>query len=269
MAEGTLQPLRISTQKELRAHGKPAFCYLCGLKLTGLDEDRDHCPPKGLFFKEDREDFPVILPTHKACNNGWKESDEIVAIVTDALHERRKSSDTGITRKIEAYSVPFNKGEAIGVTNVPLLPMAKRVLRGMHALLYRSFLPGGIRETMHVPLPTADISTGQYIQPLDQAFAFGLAIRKALLTGSADTLTAYNGDFRYACVWSHLNSGEPFCIFAFDIYAFHCLSPNVENFPRVFVGCYVPEDIPLTAAWESPLKFDIPKAEMLDPWQRG
>ena len=192
-----------------------------------------------------------------------------MGIVADALHERRKSSDLDLTRKIEAYSMPFNNKEAAGVTNVPLLPMAKRIVRGMHALLYRQFLPGGIRETMHVPLPEADIATGRYIQPRDQAFAFAGTIRKAMLTSSADTVTAYNGMFRYACVWSHLSNGEPFCIFAFDIYAFHYLSPAVENFPRVFVGSYVPKKAPSTAAWESALKFEIAKGEMLDPWRRS
>jgi hypothetical protein len=264
-----VQALNISTQKQLRIHGQPAFCYLCGGALAGADVDRDHCPPKGFFSSADRINFPIILQTHRPCNNGWKEADEIVGIVADALHERRKSSDLNITRKIDAYSIPFNNKEVAGVTNVPLLPMAKRIVRGMHALLYRDFLPGGIRETMHVPLPATDMTTGRYMQPLDQAFAFGGAIRRAILTNSADTVTAYNGKFRYACVWSHLSNGEPFCIFAFDIYAFHHLSPAVENFPRVFVGSYVPKAIPSTAAWESALKFEITKSEMLDPWRRG
>jgi len=261
--------LRISTQKELRDHGQPSFCYLCGEALAGAEVDRDHCPPKGFFSATDRINFPIILPTHKSCNNGWKEADEIVGIVSDALHDRRKSSDLNHTRKIEAYSIPFNKKEATGVTNVPLSPMAKRIVRGMHALLYGLFLPGSIRETMHVPLPEAGMSTGKYIQPLDQAFAFGGAIRRAILTNTADTVTAYSGKFRYACVWSHLSSGEPFCIFAFDIYAFHFLSPAIDNFPRVFTGCYVPSVIPSTAAWESKLGFDLTKHELLDPWLRS
>lgn len=264
-----VQPLDISTQKQLRNHGQPTFCYLCGGALVGADVDRDHCPPKGFFSPADRINFPIILPTHRTCNNGWNEADEIVGIVADALHERRKSSDLDVTRRIEAYSIPFNNKEVAGVTNVPLLPTAKRIVRGMHSLLYQNFLPQGIRETMHIPLPEADMATGRFVQPLDQSFAFGAAIRRALLTNSADTVTAYNGKFRYACLWSRLSNGEPFCIFAFDIYEFHYLSPAVENFPRVFVGSYVPQVIPSTAAWESSLKFDITKGEMLDPWRRG
>lgn len=120
---------------------------------------------------------------------------------------------------------------------------------------------------MHIPLPEFDMTTGRHIQPLDQAFAFGATIRKAILTDSADRLTAYNGKFSYACVWSHLSNGEPFCIFAFDIYTFHRLSPAVDNFPKAFIGSYVPDVIPMTSAWESKLKFDICKREMLDPLQ--
>ncbi len=142
-----------------------------------------------------------------------------------------------------------------------------RWLNGSYVVCTPSFIGISCREafakTMHIPLPEADTTTGRYIQPLDQAFVFGGAIRRALLTSSADTVTAYNGKFRYASVWSHLSNGEPFCIFAFDIYAFHYLSPPVENFPRVFVGSYVPKVIPQTAAWESAPKFDIARGEML------
>ena len=263
-----VQPIEIATQKQLRLHGQPTFCYLCGQPLAAADVDRDHCPPKSFFSAADRIDFPIILPTHQACNNGWKEADEIVGIVTDALHDRQKSSNLDLTQKLEAYSIPFQNKEAAAITNLPLVSMTKRIYRAMHALLYRQFLPGHLMEATHVPLPAADWDTGLPIQPLDQAFVFGAAVRRALLTRSADTVTAYNGKFRYACVWSHLSNGEPCCVFAFDIYAFHYLAPKVDNFPRVFVGLYKPDIIPTTGAWESAIKFDITRAEMLDPWLR-
>jgi hypothetical protein len=264
-----VQPIEISTQKQFRLHGQPTFCYLCGHKLADAGVDRDHCPPKGFFSAADRINFPIILPTHRVCNNGWKEADEIVGIIADALHDRQKSFNLDFTRKLEAYSIPFNNKEAAAVTNLPLIAMTKRIYRGMHALLYSQYLPQKILEATHVPLPEADWETGCPIQPLDQAFVFGAAVRRALLTRSADTITAYNGKFRYACVWSHLSNGEPCCIFAFDIYAFHCLAPKADNFPRVFVGLYKPQVVPSTGAWESAIKFDITRAEMLDPWHRS
>ncbi len=138
----------------------------------------------------------------------------------------------------------------------------------MHALLYKSYLPLKTRNSIHVPLPSADSKTGEPQQPLDQAFAFSGAVRKALLTGTADQVTAYNGHFRYASVWDYLDGGIPFCIYAFDIYAFHYLSPPVTNFPRCFVGMYIPVLIPDNASWASKIKFEISRGELLDPWQR-
>jgi len=221
-----------------------------------------------MFAPSDRVNFPVILPTHKACNNRWHGVDDLVGILTDALHSRKKSQDEGVTKRLEAYWLPFNGKQAAAVNNVPLAAIGLRIVRGMHALLYRSYLPLQTRNSIHVPLPAADWETGEPQQPLDQAFAFSGAVRRALLTGSADCITAYNGNFRYACVWDHLDGGIPFCIFAFDIYAFHYLSPSVANFPRCFVGMYIPALVPANASWASKVEFKLTRGELLDPWQR-
>lgn len=261
--------LEISSQTQLRKHGQPSFCYLCGESLDGVGPvDRDHCPPKGLFAPSDRGDFPVILPTHKACNHQWHGVDDLLGILTDALHSRKKSQDESVTKRLETYSFPFYGSEAAAVANVPLAAIGLRVTRGMHALLYKSYLPLRTPNSIHVPLPVADRETGEPEQPLDQAFAFSGAIRKALLTGTADSITAYNGNFRYACVWDHLNNNAPFCIFAFDVYAFHKLSPRVANFPRCFVGMYRPVLVPEGASWASKIEFRLTRDELLDPWQR-
>ncbi|WP_162456106.1 hypothetical protein [Pseudoxanthomonas kalamensis] len=261
--------MEISSQTQLRKHGQPSFCYLCGEALAGLKPvDRDHCPPKGLFAPSDRINFPVILPTHKTCNNQWHGVDDLLGILTDALHSRKKSQDEGVTKRLEAYWLPFNGNQAAAVTNVPLAAIGLRVVRGMHSLLYKSYLPIETPNSIHVPIPAADRTTGEPERPLDQAYAFSEAVSKALLTGSADRITAYNGHFRYACVWEHFDNGVPFCIFAFDIYAFHYLSPAVTNFPKCFVGMYRPAQIPTTASWASKVEFKLSRGELLDPWQR-
>jgi hypothetical protein len=221
-----------------------------------------------LFAPGDRVDFPVILPTHQACNNQWHGADDIVGILTDALHSRTKSQDEGVTKRLEAYWLPFNGRQAAAVTNVPLASIGLRIVRGMHALLYKSHLPLQTRNSIHIPLPTAGLETGKPEQPLDQAFVFSGAIRRALLTGTADQVSAYNGNFRYACVWDYLDGSIPFCIFAFDIYAFHHLSPPVTNFPKCFVGMYIPALVPATASWASKIEFNLAREELLDPWRR-
>lgn len=230
--------------------------------------NRDHCPPKGLFAKLDRINFPVILPTHHSCNHLWQDKDHLVGILADALHTRQKSQDTSITKRLEAYLIPFNGIEAPAVSNVPLAEMGFRIVRGMHALLYKAYLPHLPSRNIHVPLPTANAQTGEIEQPLDQAFVFSESVRRALLTNTADQVMAYNRQFRYACIWDRMENGDPLCIFAFDIYRFHYLSPAINNFPKCFVGSYVPDLVPSNASWASDIDFKISRDELLDPWQR-
>ncbi|WP_408951604.1 hypothetical protein [Lysobacter sp. Hz 25] len=259
----------ISSQTQLRQHGQPKFCYLCGESLSdGRSVDRDHCPPKGFFAPVDRTNFPIILPTHKACNNKWHGADELIGIITDALHTKKKSSDPSVTKKLDACLLPFKGGQAAAVTNVPLGPSTARIVRGMHALLYNEFLPLDTPSKFHVPLPEADVATGTLRQPLDQTFAFGSAIRKAIITGSTDMVRAYSGNFRYACTWERFENGKPFCIVAFDIYSFHVLSPKIDNFPKCFIGMYIPVSAPKTASWASQLEIKVSRGEMLDPLLR-
>jgi hypothetical protein len=261
--------LDISSQSQLRRQGQPAFCYLCGRELSTPEPvNRDHCPPKGLFAPADRINFPIILPTHEACNHQWHGVDDLVGILADALHTRKKSQDTNVTKRLEAYALQLNGKGAPAVRNVPLPLVAFRIVRGMHALLYKSFLPLQTRHSTHVPLPAANLETGEVEQPLEQAFVFSGAVRRALLTNTAHQVNAYNRKFRYACVWDHLSNGMPFCIFAFDIYGFHHLSPPVQNFPKCFVGSYVPSLVPVNASWASKVEFNLSRGELLDPWQR-
>ena len=260
----------ISSQTQLRRHGQPTFCYLCGESLSdGRPTDRDHCPPKGFFAPKDRVNFPVILPTHRACNNKWHGADELFGIIADALHIKKKSSDLTATRKLDAWLLPFKGGHAAAVTNVPMVPTTTRIVRGMHALLYNEFLSHDIPNKFHVPLPEADATTGELRQPLVQTFAFGSAIRKEILTGSADKVCAYNGAFRYACTWDRLQNGKPLCIVAFDIYSFHTLSPKIENFPKCFIGMYIPVSAPPAATWASKLEVKVSRSELLDPLQQS
>ncbi len=192
----------------------------------------------------------------------------MVGILTDALHTRKKSQDFAATDKLHALHMPFGSGHAAGVTNVPLLPIANRITRGMHALLYNEYLPPNIPINIHLPLPEAHIATGELLQPLEQTFAFGTTIRKAIITKTADTIRAYNGKFLYACTWDRFENGKPFCIVAFDIYSFHTLSPKVENFPKCFIGMYIPASVPANASWVSELEVKVSREETLDPLQR-
>lgn len=261
-----LDQVKIISQKQLREHGVPDFCYLCGEELEGSRLiNRDHCPPKGLFAPRDRENFPIILRTHEECNSHWKEADELIGIVTDALHTRDKSQDHAYTRRLRAEAVRIGKDLAASVSNLPLAPMAARIVRGLHALLYKEFLPIDVRSKFHVPLPEVDLGSKRMVLPLPQTFAFSEVIRKSLVSKTADVVRAYNGQFMYACTWTHLDDGRPFCIVAFDIYTFHQLSPSVRDFPKAFIGMYVPGRRPVGAATATSLEFELSRDELLYP----
>src|SRR5690606_13435792 len=101
--------MEIASQRQLRAHGQPDFCYLCGEVLDGsVRTNRDHCPPKAFFATPDRENFPILLPTHETCNNKWHKTDEIISIVADALHTKNKSQNAALTRKLDAKKVQMS-----------------------------------------------------------------------------------------------------------------------------------------------------------------
>jgi len=259
--------MEIASQRQLRAHGQPDFCYLCGEVLDGsVRTNRDHCPPKAFFATPDRENFPILLPTHETCNNKWHKADEIISIVADALHTKNKSQNAALTRKLDAKKVQIGSSSVAAISNFPLAPMAARIVRGMHALLYHDFMPEKTRSKFHVPIPEADKDSLRMRVPLEQTFAFLRVLNKALLTNTADVVRAYNGKFKYACTWEKLDDGTPFCIACFDIYSFHILSPPVERFPSVFLGMYIPTHVPINASWASELDVPFQNEDLLHPW---
>ncbi len=247
----------------------PSFCYLCGEPLAGkVPTNGDHCPPKGFFAPADRANFPIILPTHEACNYGWHKADELMSIVVDALHVKKKSTNTILTQMLNAKVVPFGQQEATAISNVPLAPIAARIVRAMHALLYNEFLPVTTKSKFHIPLPEEDSETQSMLIPLEQSFIFSGVVRKALITKTADVVRAYNDKFKYACTWQKFDNGTPFCIICFDIYAFHTLSPPVSDFPTAFVGMYVPERVPNCATYGSDIDIQLSQEELLNPWRQ-
>jgi hypothetical protein len=54
------------------------ICYLCGKQIEGRSHD-DHVPPKQCFPKEIRMSQELnlqLVPSHKKCNNGYKDDEE-------------------------------------------------------------------------------------------------------------------------------------------------------------------------------------------------
>ena len=83
----------LSTQVAFRPVQSLAFCYLCGEGFSEhAEKTRDHIPPKSIFAPEDREP-PLILPTHRNCNEAQSGYDEVVGQLIAAIHGKYPEPD--------------------------------------------------------------------------------------------------------------------------------------------------------------------------------
>lgn len=115
--------------------------------------------------------------------------------------------------------------------------MAARIVRGMHALLYKEFLPVTTKSKFHIPLPEADTDTKAMIAPLEQTFTFSGVIRKALLSGTADVVRAYNDKFKYVCTWRDSTTDSPSVLFALTSMRFMSCRRPLPTFLRHSLAC--------------------------------
>jgi hypothetical protein len=257
---------RIATQSQFQRWPKPTFCYLCGNTLSdGTSLNFDHCPPEGMFALTDRSNYPIRLKVHAACNHRWHGDDEKLAIFFDILHGGLKASDPALRKKLSFLDVENDQGVYQGITNFPMRPLAYRVMRCAHALLYGQYLP---RETNHhIHYPIAELDNSNSNKPTMhqmQTYAFANELCTAQKTGTHDCLKAYNQQFRYVCTWTKLDNGSPICIFAFDIYRLSRFSVHLEDFPRAVIGFYAC-NAPLGAARCSGLQVNNADDEILYP----
>jgi hypothetical protein len=230
----------ICSQQQFRSASKPDFCYLCGdTLLSGRPTNRDHCPPKSWFDASDREDYPIVLEVHEACNNKWKLPDETMSGLFAAFHEGYAGRDLSRQRKPESLEIENDQGIYPAMTNVPFVPQSHRVIRCMHALLYGEFLPSQTGNWLHVPIPEVNPKDGNRpVRPELQTYAMANALCTAQKARTSDRVKAYGGSFEYVCTWTKTDNGKPMCIFAFDIHRVARAAVQIEDFPRAFIGFY-------------------------------
>jgi len=257
----------ICTQSDFQRWKKPGFCYLCGYTLEdGTPLNSDHCPPKGMFAVADRQNYPLLFKVHAKCNHNWHRRDEQMAIFLDYLHGGRKAANPELQKKLTMVSVKNDQGIFQAITNFPLRPLAYRVMRGMHALLYGTYLPENTPHHIHYPLPEVDFNNGNRpVQNEIQTYRLAQALCTAQKTNTCDRVVAYNGKFRYACTWDQYDNGQPICIFAFDIYRINRFAIEIEDFTEAFVGHYSVNDVPIPATWCSKLEVQHSRQEVLYP----
>ena len=188
-----------------------------------------------------------------------------MAIFYDVLHGNKKASNQSLQKKLKIVNVENDQGIYQGITDFPIRLLAYRIMRCAHAILYREFLPEGTTNHIHYPLPEVDRSNGN--KPIShemQTYSFANELCKAQKTNTHDYLSAYNQKFKYVCTWSHLDNGQPICIFAFDIYRFAHFAVRIHDFPRAFIGFYAAAT-PASASKCSQLSVDSSDEEILYP----
>ena len=265
----------LSTQSNLRSVQKLTFCYLCGKNFADeAEKTRDHVPPKNIFATVDRA-RPLILPTHKCCNEAQSCYDEIVGQLIAAIHglyprEERMRLDFQVaehasTGKQSAWLFGTNLHKVIG-----------RWLRAFHAALYREYLPdndgteNGTKFSFDPPFPIGHVDehgeiTVQAIRPHHALFVEKM--KRNRMAGTLDRIVCFNGTCVYECLWDKADGGEPICIFALNVYDWSALA-NTEDFPRRgCVGVYLPaKGTPAGATVATMCAVPISNRETLNPF---
>jgi hypothetical protein len=234
---------RITTQKEFAQHKQLGFCYLCGEPLdNGYLLDDDHCPPKSIFNVTDRSDYPIKLKVHKQCNHAWHSGDDLLSLFFDPLSEQGKAANEKHRNRMEKHkvSVDLQDHTLVGYTNLPLRPFAARVVRCMHALLYKESFPEGVQGHIMYPFGEAN-QRGQLISTEMSAISLSMSrrIASSLKAATFDCVIAYNGKFKYVCCWSIYDSGKPICLYAFDVLNMAQMAYPMAGLPKTVVGHYV------------------------------
>lgn len=147
----------IATQKEMQEVARAVrFCYLCGTPLRcsiprKQQLNGDHVIPTALLGPAPSDGaWPVKLNVHQACHDEVKNSNDESLALLHKLHQTQGdiagvgwASNLG-KLKLELFQTvdPVTGEPAFMMSGIPGAYSAIwTVVRGMHAVLYRSFLP--------------------------------------------------------------------------------------------------------------------------------
>jgi hypothetical protein len=260
--------VRLTTHKDLQEGQNLSFCYLCGQDLGFPNEiDRDHVPPSGLFALADR-DPPLILPTHRQCNQKRSREDQAIGQLVGVLHGRRVNP---AHNKLHVAISQFKNGNPAAVLrDIDIKEIIRRWVRGFHAALYREYIPQDALFATYPPLPEGK-HVGDQITfvPIPEAFIkFVEEIRRNRAVGSLDRIACRNEKCRYECVWSQADDGKWICVYCLDLYNWIELG-DLHNFTgRGCVGCYRRPlgGVPPNAATTTRLLFDCKPVGPFDPF---
>lgn len=251
---------RITTQKEFKANRKVNFCYLCGKPLDNCKPtDDDHCPPKSIFSKQDRANYPIVLKVHRKCNHEKHLDDEMLSLFFDPLSKQGKARKDKHRNKMEKrkVSVNFQNHQLYGYTDLPLRPFASRVAQCMHAILYKECFPNGVIEG-GITYPFTEVSqSGELLskKSFEDSLFIARKIAGSIKADTFDCIIAYNKKFKYVCCWAdHVE--RPVCLYAFDIMNMAHMASSVTGLPKAVIGHYFMN--PPTSEYSKVANIEIP-----------
>ena len=238
---------QIASQRDARAVKKLPFCYVCGNAFENRDDvTDDHVPPQTAFLPEDRENFPLVLPAHKGCNNNFNLEDEIFGQIIGLGQETEQKQD-----RLRIYGGSDNAGNTFALLeNFDMRGAIQRWVMAFHAALYQEPLPPLTKFSTQTPFPSGKVRNGIVIpdpdRPQFRDYAEQIEINEQL--GLIDHISANNGNLNYKCCWQRSDGGPWLAFYKLDIYAWSKLG-DIKNFkPRPCVGAYAsPGHIPALA----------------------
>jgi hypothetical protein len=169
------------------------------------------------------------VASHYRCNNDWSKADEALGQLISVVRGKFPETD-----KMRFGLTVANHGSTsepvLGATGVHIEHHVIRWVRGVHAALYKEFLPDQPETNFCVSLPFPRLLSGQRARRLtvglDQNhLTFVEELKKNRMAGRMDRIRCNNGKFTYECVWTKADQGEPCCIFGMNIYDWNRLGP--------------------------------------------
>lgn len=256
------------SEKDLKRLKGFLFCYLCGQALmSGLERNKDHIPPSGLFAHADRGQ-PLILPTHRLCNGSRSQEDQTIGQLIGVLHGRRVNRKHNKLKIKVGRFMDGSRGAAL--EGFDLKEAIRRWVRGFHAALYGEYLSPDCSFATYTPLPEA-IRQGDKVvfAPVPEIVPkFVEELKRNRAVGSLDRIVSRNGKCRYECVWSQADNGEWICIYCLDLYNWTDLG-DTKHFPlQGCVGSYRRKQggVPSRASTATRLVFEIDNVFPLIPF---
>jgi hypothetical protein len=261
----------ITDQNAARAVQGLEFCFLCGgefrIETPELTKTLDHIPAKTTFAGSDRS-FPLQVPAHQKCNEGWSQRDDASAELIAVLHgERKPPQKPALEFRLCENAV--TGGTQFGVGGVNLERLVIRWVRGCHAALYREFLPDEGPTLFCVSLPMPRLLSGPNAVPLMRGLQrnhldFVEVIKKNRKAGRLDRIECNNGKFTYECVWSRADDGRECCVFALRLYDWQKLGPAGRPTSSC-VGLYLPAyGRPASGTLEAAIEISIVSLDSLN-----